>query len=135
MSPFVPATSAAAASAVVASVNDATASAALIFGNVAASGGEVPRLVLVHDESGAATVFGLGDAPSWIGRAVESLNEVRDRPWLIGGLPVAAPAVRVVQNLVSDLADMGVPEPQIIPADEGAINVEWHRADLDLELL
>ena len=51
------------------------------------------------------------------------------------GRPASASCVHFAKNLIEQLCVSEVPAPQLVPAGDGTIQIEWHRNQFDLEIV
>jgi hypothetical protein len=51
-----------------------------------------------------------------------------------GAPPVSMGAALQALNVLSSTADVKVPQPQIVPTQEGGLQLEWHLRGIDLEV-
>lgn len=51
------------------------------------------------------------------------------------GRPTMASCVHFAKNLIEQLYIAEVPAPQLVPTDDGTIQIEWHRNLFDLEIV
>ena len=73
----------------------------------------------------------------WSRSARKKLEELSNLPqnWnSYGSRPVQQGAIETVANLLSDLAKISMPEPQIFPVSGGGIQLEWKNSQCELEI-
>jgi hypothetical protein len=53
---------------------------------------------------------------------------------LEGGLPIDRASISAALQSLSELMDLGSSIPQWLPTSEGGVQLEWHEANVDLEI-
>lgn len=73
----------------------------------------------------------------WLRSARKKLEELAALPqnWnSYGSRPIQPEAIETTANLLSDLAKIKMPEPQIFPVSGGGIQLEWENSKCELEI-
>lgn len=92
--------------------------------------------IALSDSGTIGPIFAIDDVgpPSWLLAARESLERSVGRPWLVGGQPISQAAATTAVGVLSDVAEAGSREPQVLPLSDGGISIEWHSSSLDIEI-
>ena len=75
--------------------------------------------------------------PSWLPTAretMERLAELRSNWDSYGALPVSPTILNAAYDLLLRIVPVDAPMPAIVPTADGAVQIEWHTREIDLEL-
>lgn len=75
--------------------------------------------------------------PTWVQPVLDRLTELVALPqdWdSYGALPVARQSVEMALSVLSAVMSEGAELPWIVPLPSGGLQLEWHRADSDIEI-
>jgi hypothetical protein len=75
--------------------------------------------------------------PTWVQPVLDRLSELAALPqdWdSYGALPVARQSVEMALSALSAIMSEGAELPWIVPLPSGGLQLEWHRADSDIEI-
>ena len=70
-------------------------------------------------------------------RTVQNLYALRDLPenWdSYGAQPICPDVIEFAAKWIPTLLQSGTPEPAVVPTARGALQLEWHRKGIDLEI-
>lgn len=73
----------------------------------------------------------------WLSDVAARLSEltVLDRDWHISGArPIDEKSVIYAMTIARELAERGMPQPAVIPAVDGSVQLEWETPRVDLEI-
>ncbi len=77
------------------------------------------------------------DTPDWIPNVVENLNKFLsyEENWdSYGAERIEFDSTIFILEMLRELVDMDIPEPSVVPASDGCIQMEWHIKDTNFEI-
>ena len=96
-----------------------------------------PRQFPFYLNDGTIFVEVVGDEPEWLYSMLDKLQTFGSMPanWdSYGGVPTTIEATWAALNFLSQYLSSDAPEPTIVPATTGVVQLEWHRHAGDLEI-
>jgi hypothetical protein len=78
-----------------------------------------------------------GEVPAWLKNTVDrlsTLSQLRNNWDSYGALPIGLTAHLSAAQLLGLVMSDDIPQPDIVPTTSGGIQIEWHTANIDLEL-
>ena len=86
---------------------------------------------------GAASLVFSGPPPAWFNSLLTEIGQIGElkENWdSYGARPIDPRCAEATTNLLLSVLDSGTPRPFVVPTSRGGIQVEWHRAGVDLEI-
>ena len=86
---------------------------------------------------GPASLVFSGPPPAWFNSFLTEIGQIGelDENWDSYGAPPIDPhCAEAATNLLLSVLDSSTPKPCVVPTSRGGIQLEWHRAGVDLEV-
>lgn len=77
------------------------------------------------------------DYPDWLSNTINKLEYIFNLPenWdSYGANQIVETSALVSINLIFQLLTKNIPEPSVVPINNGGIQIEWHMRNIDLEI-
>jgi hypothetical protein len=86
---------------------------------------------------GSASLVFAEPPPAWFNSLlteISQIGELKENWDSYGARPIDPPCAEATANLLLSVLDSGTPKPFVVPTSRGGIQLEWHRAGVDLEV-
>ncbi len=86
---------------------------------------------------GASSLAFSGPPPVWFNSLLTEIGQIGEleENWdSYGARPIDPRCAEATTNLLLSVLDPGTPKPCVVPTNRGGIQLEWHRAGVDLEV-
>ena len=86
---------------------------------------------------GPASLVFSGPPPAWFNSLLTGIGRIGEleENWdSYGARPIDPRCAETTTNLLLSVLDSGTPKPSVVPTSRGGIQLEWHRAGVDLEI-
>lgn len=95
------------------------------------------ELKFYNGDSFAVKMYGCGREPTSFWRVMDAVKRLAELPpsWdSYGAKPLSASSVRRIFGFLPALLVEDIPEPAVVPTNDGGLQFEWHHNGVDLEV-